>query len=223
LLQAFFFLTASLGLVEIGYDEPVNEVLQKPNQPYLSEYEGLKYIRLTELGSFVCGRSRKYTAIASVQEKAVFNLDSNRLFLTVEGDDPIARLTLEKMLEPVGTDRYKMTFTSLFRDCQSKADIRKRIALFRKIIYKKPPRIWQQFFATAVKRVNPLTREPEYVVFKVEEDEELLQLLATAPDIAPLVVKVEGLRIAVKNRNSRKLINGLKKHGYLITSRGMSA
>ena len=223
LLQGFFFLAAALGLAEIAYDEPVNEILHKPGYPYLSEYEGLKYVRLTELGSFVCGKTRKYSATTSVQAKAVFNLDTKRLYLTVDGDDPVARLTLEKMLEPVGTDRFRMTFASLFRACQSKADVKKKAALFRKTICKKPPRIWQQFFRTAEKRVNPLIREPDYIVFKIEADDELLQLLATAPDIAPLIVKVEGLRIAVDKKNSRKLINGLKKHGYLITGKAMSA
>ena len=221
MLRAFFFLAASLGLVEIGYNLPVNENIQRPKRDYLSRFDGLQYVRLTELGAYVTGKTKKYTSAKQKQASAVFTLDETRLLLTMEGDDPIAALTLEKMLERVGSGRYMMTFESLFKDCRSKRDVQQKISLFRKTICKKPPKIWLDFFAGALLRVNPLAPEPGLRVFTINQDEELLQLLASAPDITPLIFKVEGLRIAVRKTDISTLTSRLKKHGYLISGKSL--
>ena len=221
LLKGFFFLAASLGLVEIGYDKPENKILQKPGYDYLSPYDGLKYVRLTRLGAYVTGKSRQYTVVGATQDKAVFILDKTRLLLTMDGEDPMAILTLEKMLVPIGTGRFMMTFESLFRDCQSKKDVQRKIAMFRRTICKKLPAVWQDFFTKALARVNPLTLDSGFKVFRIGEDEELLRLLATAPDISRFILKVEGYRIAVKKENIGMLTRRLKKYGYLISGKAL--
>jgi hypothetical protein len=217
-LQAFFFLAAALGLVEIDYDAPTNKNYKRPKRDYLSVYDGLQQVCLTKLGAYVVGKTRNYTSREPEKAKAVFTLDTTRLLLTMEGDDPIAALTLEKMLEQMGSGRYMLTFDSLFKDCQSKRDVQGKIALFRKRICNKPPKIWLDFFSRALERVNPLTPEPTFKVFKVEQDHELLQLLASDPDISPLLYKMEGFCIAVKTADIAKLSSRLRRHGYLIAA-----
>jgi len=222
MLRAFFFLAASLGLVVIGYNLPVNPVLQRPKHEYLSRFDGLNSIRITELGAYVTGKTKKYTVtLQSPQAEAVFKLDTTRLLLTMEGNDPIVELTLDKLLEPVGSGRYMMSFASLFKECSSKKDIQQKISLFRKTICNNPPKIWQEFFTKALKRVNPLRPEPELKIFTLQHDEELLRLFTSDPDIRSLIVKVEGLRIAVKLSDIAKLSKKLKKHGYLLTGKSL--
>lgn len=219
-LQAFFFLSTALGLTEIAYDIPVNNIFQQPKHEYLSKYDGLRYVRLTKLGAYVVGKTKKYSSTCLVQDKAVFVLDETRLVLTMEGDDPVATLTLETILEKIGAGRYIMTFDSLFKDCSNKREVQAKITLFRNIICKKPPKVWIDFFSKALTRVNPLAMESDYKIFKIENDEALLQLLSTDPKITPLILKVEGLRIAIKAINAGKLFALLRKHGYLISSKG---
>ncbi len=220
-LNSFFFLAAALGLVEIGYDIPVNAYYHRPKREYLSVYDGLQQVRLTKLGAYVTGKKRKYSSGTIQQQKAVFSLDKDRLLLTMKGEDPIAALTLNKTLQQTGSGRYMLTHASLFKDCLSKRDVQSKITLFREKICKKPPKIWLDFFKATLARVNPLTPEPTFKIFAIEQDPELLQLLATDPDISPLLLKVEGLRIAVKMTDIRKLTNRLKKHGYLISAKSL--
>ncbi len=222
LLKAFFFFMAACGVVEIEYNEPVNDLFQDINCDYLTPFDGLRYIRLTRLGAYVIGRDKSYKASAATREKVTYTLDNTRLLLTMEGEDPIASLTLEKMLDPVGAGRYRMSFASLFRDCLHKKDVQARIAMFRKSICRKPPPVWQDFFKKAVARVDPLSTDSAFKVFKVEQNEELLRILSSAPEIRPLVLKVEGLRIAVKTEDLTKLTGRLKKYGFLLSQKSLS-
>ena len=222
MLQAFFFLTAALGMVEIAYDKPANKLIQRPNRDYLSPFDGLRSVRLTGLGAYIIGKKKTYSPAVQVEEKVVFILDNERLVLTMEGNDPIAALTLEKMLKPVGTGRFIMTFESLFKGCRNKREVQAKIAQFKKTVCKKPPRIWQEFFSQALARINPLTPEPKLKVLKVGENEELLNLLASDPDISQLISKVEGLRIAVYSTDLTKLNSLLRRHGYLIAGTSLA-
>ncbi len=217
-LQAFFFFMGALGVVEIAYDTPENSSLQSPKNDYLSPYDGLCYVKLTELGAFISGKSKQFTPELPEEQKIIYTLDKERLILTMQGKNPIAELSLQKILKPVGTGRYLMTFDSLLEYCQSKKDLQNKISLFKQTIGTPLPTIWQEMFKKANSRINPLIKEPDFIVFKIEESEELLQLLSMDPTINSLISKVEGLRIAVNKTNAHKLKMQLKKHGYLISS-----
>ena len=220
LLKFYFFLIAALGLMEIGYERPVNEKIHRKDREYLSPFDGLQCIRMTPLGRYVIGKSRSYDAVSQPEKaKVTFSLDPNRLILTMEGEDPILLLTLNKLLEPVGTGRFRITFQSLLQNCQTKQDVQRKINLFKTTICEKPPQNWLEFFRQALARVNPLQVETGLRLFKISADQELLHLLATDPAISSLLFKVEGLRIAVKLSNISKLIRELKKHGYLISNK----
>ena len=215
-LQAFFFLSAALGMVEIAYNQPENPQFQRPNKKYLSIYDGLRYVRLTQLGAYVTGKKKSYTPVEQEQQETVFTLDNKRLLLTMEGNDPIAALTLKKMLTPLGTGRFIMTHESLFSGCRTHKDVQNKIRMFKKMVANNPPQNWKEFFSQALKRINPLTPEHEFKVMKVGDNEELLNLLASDPEINPLIRKVEGLRIAVNKNNLSKLNSLLRKHGFLV-------
>ncbi|MFW8601888.1 hypothetical protein ACOHYD_10475 [Desulfobacterota bacterium M19] len=216
LLKAFFFMAAALGLVEIGYDQPENPHYQRLNLEYLSKYDGLRQVRLTKLGAYVSGKINKYTAVPIQQSASKFNLSKDRLLLTVEGSGSITALTLDKLMRQIGTGRYVMDFASFLNGCSSKRDVQKKIAMFKTTIQQKLPPVWRDFFKTALARVNPLTHEPTMLLFKVARDTNLLRLLTGNPDIARLIVKVEGLMIAVDFTNISKLTRLLRKEGYLL-------
>ncbi len=217
LIQSFFFLAAALGLVEISYNIPQNPGLRRSNSEFLSEYDGLQIVKLTKLGAYITGKTRKYAADSKGKSTCRLHLDTTRPLLTMEGSDPIAALNLKTIMEPAGTGRYMLTYASLLNDCRSKKDVEAKIDFFKNTIAKKPPQIWLDFFKDALERVDPLKADPAFRIFKIEPNQEFLHLLTSDPDISALILKVEGLRIAVELPKLSKLVRLLKKHGYLLS------
>ena len=56
LLRGTFFLFAAFGLLDIAYDTPDVSVLSKTAYSY---YDGLKYVKLNDLGAFVVGKTNR--------------------------------------------------------------------------------------------------------------------------------------------------------------------
>lgn len=54
------FLLAAFGIVDIAYNYPKNERIQKKEREYLSVFDGLRYIRLTPLGAFLAGLKKDH-------------------------------------------------------------------------------------------------------------------------------------------------------------------
>jgi hypothetical protein len=78
-----------------------------------------------------------------------------------------------------------------------------------------PPPIWEGFFERTLARIAPLNLESDYLVLKVSPDEEIRRLLASDPVLREIVLKVEGLRIAVRQCDLTKLAKRLEQFGYL--------
>jgi hypothetical protein len=126
-------------------------------------------------------------------------------------------------MEKLVAGRYQMTPKSLVRGCGSREDLEERIRLFRRVVSARPPPIWESFFEKTLARTAPLELEPDYIVLKVGEEEELRRLLASDPTLRECVLKVEGLRIAVRRTDLRKLGKRLEQFGYLSPLRRLAA
>ena len=74
-VKAMLFVLATFGIVEIAYREP-----QKGDKSY---YDGLQYVRLTELGKYVLGISKDYTLNVTNDKGPAFELDDQRLLIKV--------------------------------------------------------------------------------------------------------------------------------------------
>ena len=124
-------------------------------------------------------------------------------------------IMIAQFMDPLAPGRYRMTAKSLLGGCRSREDIEERIGLFRRVVSATPPANWEAFFEQILAPIAPLTVETDYVLFKVGADEEIRHLLASDPVLREIVLKVEGLRIAVRHDDLRKLIRRLEQFGYL--------
>ncbi len=215
LLKGYAFLLAALGMAEIAYDPPRRVTRHLPGKHYLSPFDGLRYVRLTGWGEFVLGRRKSWEIDAGPAKTHRVILDETRLLATCLDADALTRLALERLLEPFAPGRYRLTAKSLLGGCATRADIEKRILLFRQVVSDRPPALWEDFFSRTLARVAPLIPEPEFVVLKLTDDEELRRHLTSDPILREIVLKVEGLRIAVRQGDLRKLTKRLEQFGYL--------
>lgn len=215
LLKGYAFLLAAFGLAEIAYTQPAHEKYRRPNQTYLTPWDGLRYVRLTPLGEFVFRRRDTLEVAVGPAAHSPILLDEVRLLATCRSADPLTELTLGQFFEPLASGRYRMTPKSLLGGCASPEDLAERLRLFRRVVSANPPAIWEEFFVKTLARVAPLSLEPEFLLLKLGPEEDLRRLFATDPVLRQLVLKVEGRRIAVRQDDLKKLAKRLEQFGYL--------
>ncbi len=214
-LKTMMFLFATFGLVDIAYDEPENEVLQERNLNYLSPFDGLRYVRLTELGAYVVGLKRRYTA--DIQEaSASIELDPKRLILAVDGNDPLKVLTLEKIADKISANTYKVSYNSFLKECERKVDVQQKIELFHKHIATNPPENWKEFLDDVQKKINPLSDRQKMAVFKLKQNKNLIALMARDDVLKKYILKAEEYHILIEDKHIPKVKKRLEEFGYFI-------
>jgi len=216
LVKGVLFLFAAFGIVDIAYDYPKNDKLRKRNADYLSVYDGLRHVRLTELGAYIAGLADTYKTVAEKQSATVMP-DENRLLIRIQGQDRLKTMILDKLAEKVSTNCYKVTFGSFLKECATQKDIHAKIKLFKEQIASDPPRIWQLFLDDIVKKINPLSPQPEMRLFRLSENQELIALMARDAVLKKYILKAEDYHIAIRSANLTKVKKRLEEFGYFIT------
>ncbi len=218
LLAGSFFLFAAFGLVDIAYEKPVNRHLHQKGKEYLSPFDGLRYVRLTDLGAFLTGKVKMYTPPETGREKAAFILDEKRLLMTMKGEDKLKTLIIEKIARPLPGNRFKMDYESFLKECSNKKEVQEKIDLFRAHVEKNPPPLWEEFFVKVLERVNPLSKKSGISLYKLHGDMELLNLLATDEILKKYILKAENYHVAIEDKAYAKIKKRLESFGYLLKS-----
>ncbi len=208
-LQMCALLMASLGMVEVAFDED--------NPCRLQPYENVAYIRLTPLGRYALGITKQYDA-PTQQRMAYFELDPDRLIIrSLQDPNPYAQL-LKDTSQPISRNRFETSAQSFLANCHSRSDVESKISIFRQFISNELPPLWEQFFQQLLQHCHPLREDHiSYRRYTIDpKNSDLIQLITTDPVLRQIVIRAEGYRIMVKTDDLRKFENQLKKHGYLL-------
>ncbi len=215
IIKGFFYLSHILGILDIAYNQPNSNGLKRKSKTYLSNFDGLEVVRLTKFGEYFVGKIKEYNYESKIKETIV-NLDSNRLYIFVSGNNPLKLMQLEKVSEKMRDGYYKTDFNIFYKDCKTKDDILDKIVFFKKNISADLPEIWQDFFIRIENRVSPLKRVSNLIVFKLEENKELLQLFSKDKILSDYVIKAENFHIMVNRKVVFKVETRLKELGYFV-------
>jgi len=214
-LKTMMFLFACLGVVDLRFGDPHNELRRLPQGPYLTDYDGLSMVRLTPLGSFVTGRAAEYQSEAGRREAARVQLDSRRLLLTLSGSDPVLQMILERTAEKVGAGLFRINARTFLKDCRKVEDVERKVKVLRDLLPADLPLVWQEFFTGIVGKVNPL-KPTRYKLYQLGTDPGLVRILANDPELGRLILKAENRHIAIGPQDLDDVIKRLREHGYFI-------
>jgi len=215
LVLGTFFLFATFGLVDIAYDQPVNPKAEKFNKKYISVYDGLKYVRLTPLGAYLCGLSPNYEVTVKTDHQIL--LDEQNLFISYQGDNKPLTSILSKIARKAGEHLYKVDYETLLADCQTQKEVVGKINIFKQLISTDLPPNWQKFFDSLEQKSFTLeSQENEFKVFQLPEDKELIRLVASDAFLKKNIIKAEMYFIIIPKSDVSKVKNYLKKFGFLI-------
>lgn len=208
-IKGFLLLLASLGVVEVAYDNYDPESV--------SYCCSLRYARLTPLGKYVMGLQKDYTS--EISEECFFEVNADNLIVrSISEDNPYEAL-LTDLATPIGRRRYKVTFGSFLGNCTKQSDIEEKISFFKRHVCKQPPRNWEDFFNAMLQHCHPLKRvdEEKYYIYQLKpQDKELQRLISTDSYLRQYTKRGEDYLLLIETIHLREVINRLKSFGYLL-------
>ena len=214
-IKSVLFLLGVLGVFEIYYDYPsINNSLYLKNG-YLSKYDGIKYIKFTELGRYCFDRIDEYD-FKNAKEDGEVILDEDRLIATLVGDAPVKTMFLERVSQRIATNKYKFTRENFLRGISSSKEIEERINEFYTNITSEPNQFWREFFEDILEKSSVIKAESQFVVLKLKNDKELIKTITKDERFKPLMLKGEDFHLLIKSENVSEVISLFKEHGYYV-------
>ncbi|MFP4268413.1 MAG: hypothetical protein ACLFQW_10495 [Spirochaetaceae bacterium] len=213
LLKGYCYIMASLGLLEIVEEEPVKLLIKNGKPTPISPFEGLRQVRVTPFGAWCLEISREKPELHQVSYEAI--ADRELPLVTYRGKSLECKLFLERIGDPIGEDRFRISEASFIRDCNSTKDIENQIGDFHRLIAKDPANHWEELFSRVRERARLFEREELCIMIHLPEDSELRRLFVEEKKLSSLVVRAEGGRIVVKQQNYKKLRKALESYGVL--------
>jgi len=218
ILKAVFFYFGALGLMELKYDKPISpHNISAKDKDYISVWDGLKYVKFTELGKYVFGFSEFYTPKEQLVIP-ILNLkfDEFKPIITISKEDIISIAKLKPFVEQLDSNRYILSYSKLFKDCAHQKALKLKIDSFYKNIEKSPPQVFIQFFEKALKNSNLMKRNLKQIVIELKDNRELLNLFMSNRKLKELFIKAEGYRIIVLKENIPKVTKIVKDNGFFV-------
>ena len=210
-MKGYIFMLAVYGLVESAY-------CKEPDQDATCFYDTLKYFRLTPLGEYALGITRKYKQPKTDANHKVFELYEDNLMVKSLTDTNPYESVLNNMGTAISKKLYKISYETFLDGCSCKNDITNKINLFHDYICPEPPANWQQFFKELESRCKPMKApQKKYSLLQIPADnKELQRIILTDPTIRKYTLKAEGFILLVEANNKGKVVEALKKYGYLL-------
>ncbi len=213
LFQAYCYLMALFGVLEIREAEPEKLVMKNGKALPTSPYAAVTQIRLTDLGAWILGfRTEKPERAATIFEAIA---DKELLLVTFKGKSLERRLFLERVADPLGEERYRVTEASFVRTCEKMADIDALIAKFRTLIDPRPSERWENFFAAIKRRAGLFSDSEPALLFTFSGNSRSAESIIQDPQLRALLLRTEGNRVVVRSKDHKKFLKALKERGFL--------
>ncbi len=214
-VKRMMFLFGALGMVDLGYFPPSNTIYHQYGKPFLTPFDGLHYVRLTDFGSYVAGKKKTFAPGVTIKS-AEIEIDDKKTMLSIYGEDPIKRMALETVGQAINRSSYMVDYQSFLQDCTTPDEVKNKIRFFRNNIAEHPPAIWERFFREVLARINPLEPVPSMCVFRVKPDRQLLSLLTTDKVLKKHVIKAENHHMMAEAAHFPKIKKRLALFGYFV-------
>lgn len=210
-LQATLFLWAALGLVDIAYNTP------KINAQTPSQYSGLKYVRLTPLGSYLFDTSNDYTP---PEFKTIPNpvLSPDSLTIIAHPDDNTAPVMFSSYTSKMSSENaYYTSYAIFMQNCSSFMQLKNKVDAFKTALKDlEIPDNWHSFLNTMLAQANPFKNASTHRLIQIPADNiNLMRLIARDAELKKYIIKAEEFHIVVFGKYEHYVKQRLKELGYL--------
>ncbi|MEA3490557.1 MAG: hypothetical protein U9R27_01510 [Campylobacterota bacterium] len=222
MLKGMFFYLGALGIVELKYNDPLSLSSILPNsitakgKPYISVWDGLRYVKLTALGRYIFDFEERYTAPKIAEKASTVKFDEYKPIITIQNNDAIMLAKLEPYTDKYDSNRYILSYSKIFKGCESNKILEAKIDKFYTLFDKPVPVLFDNYFDEIYAKSNLLKREPSQVVIELENNKALLNIFMNNKKLQELVTKASGYRIIVSRKELPKLTKILKENGFFV-------
>ncbi len=215
LIKAFFMFCASMGVLDVYYEVPQSYLGGYGDEKSIFPYEGIKYIRLTDLGAYVTGQSTDYKV--PKMEEASVTLDEENLLIHYDSENKALLGMVESISRPAGNHLFKVDFATVLGRCNNYQEINAQIRTFEKLLSNNPPQIWKDFFAALKeKSYKFVNQNDEYLIYSLPDNKELMNLFAKDNYLKQHIIRAEYYHVLIRVKSLPAVKKHLKKSGFLI-------
>lgn len=204
----YYALMCSWGLAECAFSK---------EEPADGSFDRMKWVRLTDLGRYVDGFSKGYTAPASAGKKKEWFADPERTILVAEVEKPVSLSVIAKFGKKITDRRFLVDAATVMTACKDDAEVEKAVSLLKTIIGTPIPKVWEDLFADIHSRMSIVVDEPaSYMLIKLPQgDMGLMRQCANDPTIKQFAIKCEEARLMVKTDDYPKVLKAFRALGYM--------
>lgn len=214
-IKSVLFILGVLGVFGVYYDYPSTSNSLYLKNGYLSKYDGIKYIKFTELGRYCFDRVDQYD-FKNAKEDGEVILDEDRLIATVMGDAPVQTMFLQRVAQKIADNKYKFTNENFVKGVNSFEDIKGRVDEFYSKIKPEPNSMWRDFLDDILDKSSAIKADSQFVVLKLKNDKDLIKTITRDERFKPLMLKGEDYHLLVRTENVSEIISLFKEHGYYV-------
>ncbi|HKL87100.1 MAG TPA: hypothetical protein VJ861_12275 [Treponemataceae bacterium] len=212
LLQAYFYLLAVFGIVEIAEKVPAKPLTRNGKQYQISPYDALTHARITDYGLWCLGASKTKPKRTVEQFEAI--ADQELLLITFRGKSLERRLYLEQIGERMGDERFRVSEASFIRDCTKKSEIESRIQQFKKLINPQPSPRWEDLFSTVLARSGLFSNPYDCYLFTLPSDPRIKEVFTQDIRLRSLTIRAEGNRLVIYRNDYKRFLKILSEYGF---------
>jgi len=217
ILKASFFYLGSLGLFELKYDDPYSPyTISAKGKAYISTWDSLEFVKLSELGKYIFGFSDSYEQKTIIKKATSLKFDEYKPIITIDSKDTITQAKLESFTDKYDENRYILSYAKIFKDCKNIKALELKIDGFYKNIEPNPPQVFKDFFDEIKENQDLLRRDLKQVVIELKENKKLLNLFMKNKKLQEIVIKAQGYRVIVLKTDIPKLTKILKDNGFFV-------
>lgn len=217
-----FEYAATLGIIDVGYDSPVNarndfrEIWGTDSLYFLSRYDGLRDFRLTPLGAYCLGSTDEYSP-KPISSTTSFNVMPS-LRLIVNGELSVDELAmLELIAERIAETEWSLSTVRTLRAIEGGHDSNALTEFLQSRDEQPLPDTVSKFFIDAVKRAIAVKDRGEAKLIECA-DATLAETIANAEATKAFCLRAGDRYLAVPSNREQSFRKGLEKLGYILSA-----
>lgn len=180
--------------------------------------EGIEAVRLTPLGRYAFGLTRKLDPAYTADRQAPAELDDTMTVAKLNGDNSPYAAFFGQIGTRIGGTRYRITLQTLMSGCNVPQEVQQRLKTFTSIVGKDMPPIWERLVAECRQRCNiTLPVNAQYRLFRLDLSVPgLADFVRTDPTVRAYTMRAEQGCLLVETDYLSEVKNAFVKGGYMF-------
>lgn len=219
MLKALLFYLGALGVLELRYNDPITPYrfdTYGEKAERISPWDGIQYIKITDLGLYLFGVKQSYQAKKITKKQIMVKFDEYKPLISIDKSDSITLAKIDPFVEKY-EDKYILSHSKIFKNCTGYKALELKIDGFYKMFDTPLPKVFDSFFDQIKQNANLLKRDSKLITIELQNNKNLLHLFMTNKKLQELCIKASGYRILVAKADIPKLIKIVQDNGFFVS------